>query len=48
VIAQSGAAHGFVNSGSDELRLIAIHGSGRFETEWLAGLDPAWTSKPPR
>jgi hypothetical protein len=28
------------------LRLTAIHAASRFETEWLAGPDPAWTSKP--
>jgi hypothetical protein len=28
------------------LRLTAIHGAGRFDTEWLAGDDPVWTSKP--
>jgi mannose-6-phosphate isomerase-like protein (cupin superfamily) len=38
--------HGFVNSGTGELRLTAIHGSGRFDTEWLAGPDEAWTSRP--
>jgi mannose-6-phosphate isomerase-like protein (cupin superfamily) len=38
--------HGFTNSGTDELRLTAIHGAGRFDTEWLAGPDPVWTSKP--
>ena len=36
----------FRNSGEGELRLTAIHGAGRFNTEWLAGLDPTWTSKP--
>jgi quercetin dioxygenase-like cupin family protein len=38
--------HGFTNSGTGELRLTAIHGAGRFDTEWLAGPDPVWTSKP--
>ncbi len=37
---------GFVNSGSGELRLVAIHGSSRFDTEWLAGPDPTWSSIP--
>jgi len=46
VVSPSGEAHGFVNSGTGELRLIAIHGAGRFDTEWLAGPDPAWTSRP--
>ena len=46
VVSPPGEAHGFVNSGDGELRLTAIHGSGRFNTEWLAGADPTWTSKP--
>lgn len=46
VVSPTGEAHGFTNSGEGELRLVAIHASGRFETEWLAGPDPAWTSKP--
>ena len=28
------------------IRLTAIHGSGRFDTEWLEGDDPVWTSPP--
>jgi len=46
VVSPPGEAHGFVNSGSGELRLTAIHGAGRFDTEWQAGPDPAWTSAP--
>ena len=46
VVSPPGEAHGFTNSGTDELKLTAIHGSSRFNTEWLAGPDPAWTSKP--
>ena len=46
VVSPAGEAHGFVNSGTAELRLIAIHGSGRFSTEWLAGDDPTWASTP--
>ena len=46
VVSPAGEAHGFVNSGTGELRLTAIHGAGRFETEWLAGPDPDWTSRP--
>ena len=46
VVSPAGEAHGFVNSGTGELRLAAIHGAGRFETEWLAGPDPDWTSRP--
>ena len=44
VISPSGEAHGFTNTGSGELKLVAIHGASRFNTEWLAGEDPAWTS----
>jgi mannose-6-phosphate isomerase-like protein (cupin superfamily) len=47
VVAPSGVAHGFTNTGDGELRLTAIHGAGRFDTEWLEGDDPAWTSKRP-
>jgi mannose-6-phosphate isomerase-like protein (cupin superfamily) len=46
VVSPPGEAHGFVNSGPDELRLITIHAAGRFNTEWLAGPDPLWSSKP--
>jgi mannose-6-phosphate isomerase-like protein (cupin superfamily) len=46
VVSPAGEAHGFTNSGTDELRLTAIHGAGRFDTEWLSGADPVWTSKP--
>ena len=45
VVSPSGEAHGFTNTGTDELRLTAIHGAGRFTTEWLAGQDPTWTSR---
>jgi mannose-6-phosphate isomerase-like protein (cupin superfamily) len=45
VVSPPGEAHGFVNSGIAELRLTAIHGAGRFDTEWLAGDDPTWASK---
>jgi mannose-6-phosphate isomerase-like protein (cupin superfamily) len=48
VVAPSGVAHGFTNSGDGELRLTAIHGAGRFDTQWLEGDDPAWTSRPDR
>jgi len=47
VVSPPGEAHAFTNTGSGELRLTAIHGASRFDTEWLAGPDPAWTSKPP-
>jgi mannose-6-phosphate isomerase-like protein (cupin superfamily) len=46
VVSPPGEAHGFTNTGDGDLRLTAIHGGSRFVTEWLAGPDPAWTSKP--
>jgi mannose-6-phosphate isomerase-like protein (cupin superfamily) len=46
VVSPAGEAHGFTNTGSDELRLTAIHGASRFTTEWLAGDDPVWRSAP--
>jgi mannose-6-phosphate isomerase-like protein (cupin superfamily) len=46
VVSPPGEAHGFTNSGTGELRLTAIHGASRFTTEWLAGADPVWSSKP--
>lgn len=46
VVSPPGEAHGFTNTGSGELRLTAIHGSARFNTEWLESPDPTWTSKP--
>ena len=46
VVIPPGEAHGFINTGSGELRLTAIHGAARFNTEWLAGDDPVWSSKP--
>ncbi len=46
IVSPPGEAHGFINTGEDQLRLTAIHGAGRFTTEWLDGPDPVWTSKP--
>ena len=46
VVSPPGEAHGFTNTGDGELRLTAIHGAPRFDTEWLAGADPTWTSIP--
>jgi len=46
VVSPPGEAHGFVNTGPGTLQLTAIHGASRFDTEWLSGPDPAWTSKP--
>ena len=45
-VAPPGVPHGFTNTGTGELRLIAIHGAGRFDTEWLAGRDEVWASPP--
>ena len=45
VVSPPGEAHGFVNTGTGELRLTAIHGAGRFDTDWLAGDDPTWRSR---
>jgi len=44
VVGPPNVPHGFVNSGSGPLRLIAIHGADRFDTEWLAGSHTAWRS----
>jgi mannose-6-phosphate isomerase-like protein (cupin superfamily) len=46
VVSPSGEAHGFTNTGTGELRLTAIHASGRFNTEWLEGPDATWASRP--
>ena len=48
VVGPPNVPHGFTNTGSDELRLVAIHGASRFATEWLAGEDATWKSKPRR
>jgi mannose-6-phosphate isomerase-like protein (cupin superfamily) len=48
VVGQANVPHGFTNTGTDELRLTSIHGSAEFNTEWLAGHDPIWASKPRR
>ena len=45
VTSPAGEAHGFVNSGDEELRVTAIHGHPRFITEWLDGRDEVWTSR---
>jgi mannose-6-phosphate isomerase-like protein (cupin superfamily) len=46
VVSPPGDAHGFTNTGPVDLRLTSIHGAGQFNTEWLSGPDPVWTSKP--
>ena len=45
VVSPPGEAHGFTNTGDGELRLIAIHGGSRFQTEWLEGTDATWASR---
>lgn len=35
IVVPAGTPHGFVNSGDDRLRMVAIHVSPRFDTEWL-------------
>jgi quercetin dioxygenase-like cupin family protein len=45
VVGPPDVPHGFTNAGPGELRLVAIHGAPRFDTEWLAGDDPVWTSR---
>jgi mannose-6-phosphate isomerase-like protein (cupin superfamily) len=46
VVGAPDVPHGFINTGPGELLLTAIHGAPRFDTEWLAGPDPVWTSAP--
>jgi mannose-6-phosphate isomerase-like protein (cupin superfamily) len=46
VVGPPDVPHGFTNTGTDELRLTAIHGAADFNTEWLTGPDEVWTSKP--
>jgi len=48
VVSPAGEAHGFTNSGEDELRLVAVHGAERFTTEWLQDVDQTWASRPRR
>jgi mannose-6-phosphate isomerase-like protein (cupin superfamily) len=47
VVGPPDVPHGFTNSGTGELRLVAIHGASEFDTEWLAGDDRTWASRPP-
>jgi quercetin dioxygenase-like cupin family protein len=49
VLAPAGTAHRFINSGSDRLRLTAIHHAPKFTTEWLEPLSSDqsyWSSVP--
>lgn len=48
VIGPPDVPHGFTNTGSDMLRLIAVHGAPRFQTEWLADVDRQWVVDPSR
>jgi quercetin dioxygenase-like cupin family protein len=48
VIAPARTAHRFVNSGTDRLKLTAIHHNPSFVTEWLEPLTPDqryWSTK---
>ena len=46
VVGPPDVPHGFTNTGTDELRLTAIHGAPRFDTEWLTEPDPVWVTRP--
>lgn len=45
VVGPSMAPHGFTNTGSGELRIVAIHASPEFVTQWLDRPDEGWTSR---
>jgi mannose-6-phosphate isomerase-like protein (cupin superfamily) len=50
-LAPAGSAHRFVNSGTDRLKLTAIHHRPEFVTEWLEPFSPAqqyWSSQAER
>lgn len=44
VVGPPNVPHGFTNTGAGELRLTAIHGAGRFDTEWLTNVDLNWVA----
>jgi quercetin dioxygenase-like cupin family protein len=49
-LAPAGTAHRFINSGSENLRLTAIHHAPSFDTEWLEPAAPGqghWSSSDP-
>jgi mannose-6-phosphate isomerase-like protein (cupin superfamily) len=48
VVGPANVPHGFTNTGTEPLRLTAIHGAAEFHTEWLSGPDPVWASTPKR
>lgn len=48
VIGPAGIPHGFTNTGTGELRLMAIHTAAQFNTEWMSEPDQAWASPRPQ
>lgn len=48
VVGPANVPHGFTNTGTEPLRLTAIHGAAEFDTEWLAEPDTVWASNPKR
>jgi mannose-6-phosphate isomerase-like protein (cupin superfamily) len=48
VVGPANVPHGFTNTGTEPLRLTAIHGAAVFDTEWLTGPDTVWASDPKR
>lgn len=44
VVGPPGVPHAFTNTGDGMLRLTAIHAGSEFDTKWLVGDDPVWTS----
>jgi mannose-6-phosphate isomerase-like protein (cupin superfamily) len=40
VIGPSNVPHAFTNTGTDELRMVNVHGSPEFVTEWLSDIAP--------
>jgi len=48
VVGPATVPHGFTNTGTEPLRLTAIHGAAEFDTEWLTEPDTVWASNPKR
>ena len=44
VVAPANTYHGFTNTGTDELRLTAIHTASSVNTEWLSEPDADWVT----
>jgi mannose-6-phosphate isomerase-like protein (cupin superfamily) len=44
VIAPANAYHRFINTGTEELRLTAIHTAPAFDTEWRSEPDADWVT----